>query len=273
MAKIKIYVGTYAKYNSGSIAGKWLALPMAGKNLYRELKKIAGAEKDPEYMIQDTDIPAGFDFRSISESENIFKLNEEVKTALFDFDSKKRSPEVQEAIEEYKKVWQDSDMREYSAGKISDIYKTAAGDLIEFEKLSIEKNFCFCADLNGVYCEETEKHASKMAYEVSRKEKYFRNENFRQFEDLEKALKYEDVYIQRVSFYGAPDLKLEKIYTGRRGWDFAEIKKNLILLSPEDVAGVKKVLKSEKAKFEKRLSAWWKRYGADGLHTWTYYSD
>lgn len=273
MSKIKIYVGTFAKYNAGSLAGLWLSLPMDEKNLYRKLKEIAGNERDPEFMIQDTDIPSGFDFRSISESENIYNLNKELKTAVFEFDNKKRSPEVQEAIEEYKKVWKDPGMREYSAGKISDIYKTEAGDLVEFEKLRIETHFCFCADLNGAYCEKMEKHASNMAYVVSRKESYFRQENFKQYAAIEKALEEKEVYLKRVAFYGAPVLKLAEIYTARRHWDFEEVKKNLILLSAADVAGIKKILKSEKAKFEKRLSAWWKRYGADGLKTWTYYSD
>ena len=49
---IKIYVGTYAKYASGSIAGEWLALPMDDDNLAEALKRIAGDEASPEYMIQ-----------------------------------------------------------------------------------------------------------------------------------------------------------------------------------------------------------------------------
>ena len=49
---IKIYVGTYAKYASGSIAGEWLALPMDDDNLAEALKRIAGNEASPEYMIQ-----------------------------------------------------------------------------------------------------------------------------------------------------------------------------------------------------------------------------
>ena len=28
-----------------------------------------------------------------------------------------------------------------------------------------------------------------------------------------------------------------------------------------------------RADFEKRLKAWWKRYGADKLHVWTYWQD
>ena len=31
--------------------------------------------------------------------------------------------------------------------------------------------------------------------------------------------------------------------------------------------------KEVRASFEKRLAAWWKRYGADRLHCWTYWRD
>jgi 2-oxo-4-hydroxy-4-carboxy--5-ureidoimidazoline (OHCU) decarboxylase len=44
-------------------------------------------------------------------------------------------------------------------------------------------------------------------------------------------------------------------------------------LTSEDRAGLKKICDEEKAKFEKRLSAWWKRFGSGGIRSWTYCSD
>ena len=69
----RIYVGTYGKYNSGSIAGQWLDL--ADYNTYDELMKACSEihkdEGDPEFMIQDCEnMPDGLTvMESISEQE------------------------------------------------------------------------------------------------------------------------------------------------------------------------------------------------------------
>lgn len=53
----KIYVGTYAKYNNGSIAGAWLTLSdYADKEeFYKACAKLHEDEHDPEFMFQDFD--------------------------------------------------------------------------------------------------------------------------------------------------------------------------------------------------------------------------
>jgi antirestriction protein len=60
----KIYVGTYGKYNGGSIKGEWLDLTKyANKKAFvKACKKLHKGEHDPEYMYQDyegilTDMP------------------------------------------------------------------------------------------------------------------------------------------------------------------------------------------------------------------------
>lgn len=58
----KVYVGTYKKYNEGSIAGGWLDLAdyPTYKDFLTACKKLHKNEHDPEYMIQDTeDFPDG----------------------------------------------------------------------------------------------------------------------------------------------------------------------------------------------------------------------
>lgn len=51
----KLYVGTYGKYNNGSIAGKWLDLTDYSSNeeFYKACAELHSDEKDPEYMFQD----------------------------------------------------------------------------------------------------------------------------------------------------------------------------------------------------------------------------
>jgi antirestriction protein len=63
----RVYVGTYSKYNNGSIKGGWLNLAdYAGKDeFYAACAKLHGDEHDPEFMFQDHEnIPEGM----ISES-------------------------------------------------------------------------------------------------------------------------------------------------------------------------------------------------------------
>jgi len=57
----RVYVGTYAKYNEGSIQGKWLNLEdYTGKEeFYEACKELHEDEIDPEFMFQDyEDVPS-----------------------------------------------------------------------------------------------------------------------------------------------------------------------------------------------------------------------
>jgi len=58
----RIYVGTYAKYNSGSIAGEWLDLDnyTDASDFYEACQELHKNEADPEFMFQDWEnIPDG----------------------------------------------------------------------------------------------------------------------------------------------------------------------------------------------------------------------
>jgi antirestriction protein len=50
----KVYVGTYAKYNNGSIQGAWIDLEGHDEeSFYKACKELHSDESDPEYMFQD----------------------------------------------------------------------------------------------------------------------------------------------------------------------------------------------------------------------------
>ena len=58
----RVYVGTYNKYNRGSIAGAWIDLEKCATyaDFLAECRKVHKDEGDPEFMIQDTeDFPDG----------------------------------------------------------------------------------------------------------------------------------------------------------------------------------------------------------------------
>lgn len=59
----RVYVGTYAKYNNGNLAGKWLDLEdFADRDaFYEACKELHKDESDPELMFQDYEgFPKGF---------------------------------------------------------------------------------------------------------------------------------------------------------------------------------------------------------------------
>lgn len=83
----KIYVGTYRKYNEGSLFGKWLSLSDYSdcEEFYDACKKLH-SEEDAEFMFQDWEgIPKGL----VSESwisETVFELIQQADQ-ITDFDA------------------------------------------------------------------------------------------------------------------------------------------------------------------------------------------
>tara|TARA_R110000823_G_scaffold113408_1_gene235446 strand:+ start:549 stop:1094 length:546 start_codon:yes stop_codon:yes gene_type:complete len=61
--KLRVYVGTYEKYNSGSIGGQWLNIKdyKSVDDFYKACKELHSNEYDPEFMFQDWEyIPNAF---------------------------------------------------------------------------------------------------------------------------------------------------------------------------------------------------------------------
>ncbi len=59
MTNVNLYVGTYQKYNEGSLYGKWINLSDysdLGK-FYKEIRELHKDEDDPEFMFQDWEAP------------------------------------------------------------------------------------------------------------------------------------------------------------------------------------------------------------------------
>lgn len=78
MSEMRIYVGTYAKYNAGSIEGKWLDIDdYADKDaFYEACAELHADEDDPEFMFQDWEgIPKGM-VSECSVDEGVWELAE-----------------------------------------------------------------------------------------------------------------------------------------------------------------------------------------------------
>ncbi|RKT01761.1 antirestriction protein ArdA [Chryseobacterium defluvii] len=71
-----VYVGTYKKYNEGSLFGKWLNLSdyTDKEEFYKACTELHSDENDPEFMFQDYEnIPKGLIDESWL-SENVFEV-------------------------------------------------------------------------------------------------------------------------------------------------------------------------------------------------------
>ena len=81
LSAASVYVGTYAKYNNGSLFGAWLNLSNYSdkEEFYEACRELHKDEEDAEYMFQDYEnIPEAL----ISESwisENFFALRDAVE--------------------------------------------------------------------------------------------------------------------------------------------------------------------------------------------------
>ncbi|MFX1707185.1 antirestriction protein ArdA [Chitinophaga sp. CC14] len=108
-----IYVGTYAKYNNGSLFGKWLNLSdyASIEEFYEACAELHKDEHDPEYMFQDYEhIPenlvseCGLKKEFFEIRDAIIELSEDDQTAFY--------------------IWLDHESRDFSSGEIADLIQS-----------------------------------------------------------------------------------------------------------------------------------------------------
>ena len=169
---------------------------------------------------------------------------------------------------EYKEnIWKGSkSMIAYACHKISDCYETEKGYLIEFEKPSIKKDFCFGYD--DFYSNQED--ADEMADHARTNERYFIEKNLEEINSLIKSLESGKVYARK-SYDDSVNLRCLVFEKYLRAYEFE--REECEELSGADVAGLIEMAQNERRKFEKRLGIYLKRYGLSKLNVWTYYRD
>ena len=102
----KIYVGTYHKYNNGSIAGAWIDLEnLSQEEFYLKCKELHKDETDPEFMYQDFECDEIFK-GMISEcgiDEEFWELKETLENTEIDL----------EALTAYKNLFGTIDVQDF----------------------------------------------------------------------------------------------------------------------------------------------------------------
>ncbi|TLX23338.1 antirestriction protein ArdA [Chryseobacterium indologenes] len=86
-----IYVGTYAKYNNGSLFGKWLNLSDYSDydSLLTAMYELHSDESDPEFMFQDYECPFLEKMGLLSEchiSKDIYEIIEQINDSGHDLE-------------------------------------------------------------------------------------------------------------------------------------------------------------------------------------------
>ena len=345
----RCYVGTYGKYNAGSLYGKWLDLSdyATYQDFLKACKELHKNESDPEFMIQDWEnLPDGFPAQEwISENEfNEIKLSEaREQTAdlrIIDYSDKciavvgetraikdklakmggrfnsrltcgagwvfpktkldlvqgfikgnqillgvEPKQQKDEALwEEFKKRVlkaedNSQDWLNYWLKGTSELMMADCGVILRIEKEKIKVDFCW-HDEGPDYEEYKRLHSD----EESMRE-YFINANLREYDEQIEGL------TSRKNRWGEPQVivlyERDTCSHGKCGWGtgFRMMSKcqfqqeqndsrcTVHQLTENDIVKALALVKNERAKMEKRLQTYLKRYGISKLHTWTYWAD
>lgn len=176
--------------------------------------------------------------------------------------------------QEYSKVWKtDAKMVKYCVNKVSDVAVMSDGSLVVIEKPHIKTSFCFGESGYDIEDAENAAHYAKTS------EQYFIDENMR-YTYFDREMAYLTNYInggagQTPYIYGAYwdtgyNCKLRNV----RFYAYHETApSDGKVLSADDAKVLLEAYKSAKAKFEKRLRTYLKRYGLSKVHSWTYWRD
>ena len=170
---------------------------------------------------------------------------------------------------ELKKLFGDDEWHiKYWMSETSAVVELENNEIHLIQKQKIQTSFCFGYGYCGISDEESENNAYKMANHAKTQESYFINQNLKFFDARIKELtENEEVYTCRKYFDN------EKVveYITRDAYRFENMK--VRKLSDTEKEKLLEAYKTEKAKMEKRLNTYLKRYGLSKIKSWSYLSD
>ncbi len=181
---------------------------------------------------------------------------------------------LEKAKQEYHKMYNkgtkwDSDTFDWCVSKIGGIVELENGMLFVIDKPSVQKDFCFGYGQNGVADEKSFKSANDACDEIQKKQGFL-NANLAEFDRehnylflgkqlfffrLSRNSRCNPVNIVKIS---------DRAYTYYHQDGF---------VSENDRGKICNEIGRMRDEFKKRLEAYWKRYGATKLKTWTYLVD
>lgn len=157
-------------------------------------------------------------------------------------------------------------MNEYIVKSTAEAIRISDDIILGFGKPSIETRFCF-HDEGPQYDLYKDLHSDD-----DKMKAYFMRENLRRYDEYIRALENPDSIDDNayVGFYDNKDGTASMTFRYRH--NFRE-EPNFTIATGKDKQAALEAIKQIRAAFVKRLETWWKRYGAEKLHTWTYWAD
>lgn len=159
-----VYVGTYAKYNNGSLFGAWLDLTTfySIDEFYNVCKELHKDEADPEFMFQDAEnIPDGMYSESdLDWIEKIIDLyseynEEDVKKVLEYWDERDNTATPDNIIERCIYTGDFSDFAKYEAENI--LFATGTADIVskyfDYKQYEEDLSYDYTITSNYVFSE------------------------------------------------------------------------------------------------------------------------
>lgn len=149
---------------------------------------------------------------------------------------------------------------DYYLKEVSHIVELSDGSLFPIEKPHLQTSFCF-----GWGTFEGDEEANKMVNHAQNSQEYFRSANLENFDRDPKS-------IAKHTFKVCNSYRGENIKVIHPLMDW-ENPANHTLLSEEDRVRILEGYKIVRARFEKRINTYLKRYGTSKLRTWSYWAD
>lgn len=296
---MKIYVGTYKAYNNGSLRGAWVDLDSLSSydELLKTCRKIHCFERDPEYMVQDTetdgeDWQAGFTGELLSAYEDYWKIKAEfakpkkavkrVRASVCD----SLEAAAKKSLEEYR-AWLEADQQRVARlwkrdvnGHIRGLVGAVRlddGGWVIFDRPQIKTEFCCGEDDRG----QGGDGYGTMAY-AHRQCDAFKTESGFKIENNVKSIYNSGRSLERYGcegYYKRESWQIVKLdehdrehLENRNGYYFG--KQDICReVSEREWRAIRSMEAWRAISMRRRVNAYWKRFGASKLRTWTYWTE
>ena len=207
-------------------------------------------------------------------------------------------------LEDYNKLLNDRErskaMIDYYNKECSYILTLSDGSHVIFKKPRIETSFCFGYGQYGISTDEEQKSANEMADYARENQNYLFLDFLRGFNhkiDILKAYickltnydQWVDQYLRNGTQYELTNYEISEykhaskfdyfkissihIYNADSIYNKIDNENETVITNIDDLKNILSVYEHEKAKFEKRLNAYLKKYGLSKLKTWSYLVD
>lgn len=302
---MKLYVGTYAKYNNGSLGGAWLDLDKYSnaEEFEAACRRLHRDERDPELMFQDVETDPGCDWQEGLYSESSipreywslkaeFAAKEAAKPAAKPSHAKAEQEKLMVKYMSYRGYSREADEEEFLDW--AKYYKAryhfvelTDGLVIGIGKPAIQTRFC-CGENDcgqGGDGPGTIAFAHK-ALEGKRTESGFKSANLDPFDrDMVRTVGRKAWRFARSGGEGASAWRgdfVPCVMMGAYGYGIkylgnaanpARPEKVVRILNDDDMRRLRRGFMEVRGSFRRRLNAYWKRFGASKIRTWTYWTE